>query len=157
MECLLIGGNKTVGKSETIYNLATRLSTSGFRTVAGSLPPTFKDFKVVLEGKNNLGKEIRIIINSPTDTKVLIDEFKAFFDANGTYDILISSVRDDSYDVRKDFFKTMNISATKDFILEVPLAKIPKQGANHATRLSWYQRQRDLLIAHILNLNPFYI
>lgn len=165
MECLLFGGAASVGKSNAIFRLATQLitpSTAGaasafttFRDVTGTVPSTFADFRAVLEGTNNKGQNIRIIVNSPTDTTAIIQDFKDFYDNNGSYDILISSVKDDSYSVRNDFFRIMNISTPKDFILELPLAKITRHEPNFSVCLAWYERQLDMLVEHILNRDPF--
>ncbi|KOS05533.1 hypothetical protein AM493_05415 [Flavobacterium akiainvivens] len=156
MECLLIGGAQSVGKSETIYRLAQRLIRAGFGIIAGTLPIPFSDFRVVLEGSNKYGKKIKIIINSPTDTDIIINDFKVFFDSNGgSYDILISSVRDDDFWPRPQFFSIMNISTPKDFILEIPLGKITRRGLNFPVALAWYQQQNDFLIDHTLSNTPF--
>nr|WP_315222222.1 hypothetical protein [uncultured Flavobacterium sp.] len=157
MECLLISGAQSVGKSKTIYRLANHLVAIGYVVVAGAIPAKFTDFKAVLEGKNKQGQNIRIIINSPTDTIDLINNFKRFYDSNGHYEILISSVRDASFPVRKDFFRIMNIAAPKDFILELPLAKVTRQGTNFRICLTWYETQMDILVHHVLNSNPFNI
>jgi len=155
MECLLIGGAQSVGKSETIYRLTNNLIAFGYGVIAGTFPPTFSDFRVVLEGSNRFGKTVRIIINSPTDTVDIINQFKAFFDANGNYDILISSVRDGNFWPRGDFFRIMDISRPKDFILEIPLAKITRRDTNFPVALTWYQTQIDNLTNHIIVNTPF--
>jgi len=164
MKCLLFGGAESVGKSKAIYRLAKRLITppatgatspfSTFKDVHGSVPASFADFHAVLEGKNNKGEDIRIIINSPTDTKAIINKFKKFYDSNGTYDILISSVKEDSYPVRSYFFKTMSISPSKNFILEIPLAKV-RRGVIRAVSLNWYEKNLDGLVEHVLNRDPY--
>jgi GTPase SAR1 family protein len=155
MDCLLISGAQSVGKSEAIYRLTNNLIASGYRIVAGVYPATFLDFKVVLEGVNRYGKTVRIIINSPTDTVDIINGFRTFFNSNGNYDILISSVRDGSFWPRGDFFKIMDISRPKDFILEIPLAKVTRRNTNFAISLSWYQAQIDSLAKHILVNDPY--
>lgn len=155
MECLLLGGAQSVGKSETIFRLAHSLVTAGYVIVAGTLPTTFTDFRIVLEGINNHGKSVRIIINSPTDTVDIINVFKNFYDSHGVYDILISSVRDNNFWPRRDFFRIMDISRPKDFILEIPLAKITRRGTNFNTSLTWYQLELDNTVKHIINNSPF--
>lgn len=157
MDCLLIGGAQSVGKSETIFRLTNRLITKGFIVVAGVLPTTFADFKVVLEGLNLNGKKVRIVINSATDTVDIINHFKSFYNNNGNCDILISSIRDDNFWPRQDFFTIMNINSTKDFILEIPLAKITRRGANFNVALNWYENQLDILVDHSLTNLPFQI
>ncbi len=87
MECLLIGGAQSVGKSEAIYRLTRNLIDGGYTVIAGTFPVTFTDFRAVLQGPNRYGKIIRIIINSPTDNIDIINDFKIFFDSNGDYDI----------------------------------------------------------------------
>ncbi|SMC81487.1 hypothetical protein [Moheibacter sediminis] len=155
MECLLIGGAQSVGKSETIYLLTNNLINLGYQVVAGSYPATFSDFRIVLEGLNRYGRNVRIIINSPTDTVDIINDFKNFFDSNGNYDIFISSVRDGGFWPRREFFKIMNIAVPKDFILEIPLGKITRRGSNRPTAINWHQRQSLNLVNYILTNNPF--
>lgn len=157
MNCLLIGGAQSVGKSETIYRLANELSLRGFRVVAGSIPITFSDFRCVLEGLDKKDNTIRIIINSPSDTVPIIQDFKNFYATNGLYDILISSVRDNDFYPRRDFFTMMNINPVKDFILEIPLGKITRRGANFFTSLNWHENQMDNLVNHTLNNPPYNI
>lgn len=153
MNCLLLGGAPSVGKSESIYRLTKYLLLNGFVDVTSTVPSTFKDFRAILEGKNKNGKQIRIIINTPTDTEVIICDFKAFFDCNGNYDILISSVRDDDFWPRNGFFRTMNLY--NDFVLEIPLAKITRRDYNFKKALNWYQEKIDKLLIHTLKNNPF--
>ncbi|MBY8963157.1 hypothetical protein KJK34_10375 [Flavobacterium sp. D11R37] len=155
MDCLLIGGAQSVGKSETIYRLTENLIAAGYLVTAGTFPATFTDFRVVLQGPNRFGKTVNIIINSPTDTVDIINDFKSFFDANGTYDILISSIRDVNFWPRGDFFRIMGITSPKDFILEIPLAKITRRDTNFPIALNWYQRQMDNLMNHLLVNTPF--
>lgn len=157
MNCLLLGGAQNVGKSETTYRTANFLRSNGFSLTSGTIPNSFQDFsRCVLEGLDQNGKLIKIIINSPSDTEEIINEFKTFFDNNGSnYDILISSIRDDNFYPRSDFFRIMNINNTKDFILEIPLGKITRRGNNFNIALNWYQTQMDNLINHILKNQPF--
>lgn len=156
MDCLLFGGAPNVGKSETIFRLANRLVSVGFRIVNGSIPASFNDFRVVLEGTNKTGTDIKIIINSATDTVDIINNFKNFYDSNGgSYDIMISSVRDHNFWPRNNFFRIMNINSTKDFILEIPLAKITRRDSNKIVALNWYEEQIDALVKHTLSNTPF--
>ena len=156
MNCLLIGGAQSVGKSETIYRIANDLTSRGFVLIAGTIPVTFSDFRCILEGLDKNNKTIKIIINSPSDTPQIINDFKDFYDNNGgQYDILISSIRDDNFWPRQDFFHIMNISTLTHFILEIPLAKITRRGNNFCTALNWYQIQVDNLIKHSLNNPPY--
>lgn len=154
MNSFLIGGAQSVGKSNTVYRLAKRLVSTGFVIISGSIPVSFNDFKVVIEGNDKNGKKVRIIINSPTDTIDIIKDFKKFYDDNGTYDILISSIRDDDFYPRADFFKIMGIVEYQN-TLEIPLGKITRRGTNFPTALKWYEEKVDKLIEHTLNNSPF--
>lgn len=157
MDCLLIGGAPSTGKSESIYRLTNYLLRNGYQDITNSVPPTFKDFRAILEGNNQNGQKIRIIINTPTDTVKIINHFKTFYDNNGSYDILISSIRDDNFWPRQDFFKIMDINKTGNFILEMPLAKITRRGNSYTTAQRWYQDKTDEIVLHTLRNVPFII
>lgn len=157
MNCLLIGGAQSVGKSETIYRLANELTSRGFIIVAGSIPIPFSDFRCVLEGLDKKDNIVRIILNSPSDTVQIIQDFKNFYDVNGLYDILISSVRDNDFYPRRDFFTIMDINLIRDFILEIPLGRITRRGTNFFTALNWYENQMDNLLIHTLSNPPYNI
>lgn len=157
MNSLLIGGAQRVGKSKTIYKIAKILVGNGFVVIAGVIPTTFDDFKVVLEGLDKNKQKVTIIMNSATDTSDIIKDFKKFFDKNGNYDILISSVRDDDFYPRKQFFDIMGINPNEKNLIEIPLAKITRRGGNFAIALNWYSEKIEKLIIHTLNNNPFNI
>jgi len=157
MDCLLIGGASSVGKSESIYRLTKYLISQGFSDVSNSVPNDFKDFKAVIEGNGQSGKPIRIIINTATDTPDIISNFKVFYDKNGTFDMLISSIRDDNFWPRVEFFKIMKISDETHNIIEIPLAKITRRGTNFQIALKWYQDKIDRLIINTLSNRPFMI
>jgi len=156
MEILLIGGAQSVGKSTAIYRLVNRLVKNGFSPVAGSIPRTFQDFKVLLKGVNKNGQGIRIIINSPSDTPGCIWEFKQFLDSNGSSDIMISSVRDHDFWPRSDFFNILNLPDNGS-IIEIPFGKITRRGKNFPVALNWYETKMDSLIDKILNSTPYNI
>lgn len=156
MNYLLIGGAQSVGKSETIFRLANNLISRGFTLKAGTIPTTFTDFRCVLEGLDNNKNIVKIILNSPSDTVPIINDFKKFYDTNGgIYDIVISSIRDEGFHPRTDFFRIMNLNPITNFILEIPLAKITRRGTNFTTALNWYNTQIDNLINHSLQNQPF--
>jgi hypothetical protein len=155
MNCLLLGGAESVGKSSAIFEIAYFLHHSkGYHITAGTLPSTPIDFRVVLEGNNSQNKHVRIIINSATDTTKIINDFKKFYTLNGNYDILISSVRDDGFRTRTIFFKIMGIGLPKDFILEIPLGKV-RRGSRRTTAITWYTEKLKTLSEHILVYPPF--
>lgn len=157
MNTLLIGGTHNVGKSETIYNIAKKLLTKNFKEVAGNIPTKFDDFYVVLERSDENGKTTTIILNSATDTPNIIKRFKQFFDENGTYHILISSIRDDGFYPRKEFFNIMVINPNDKNLIEIPLAKITRRGKNFGVALNWYSQKIEKLIIHTLSNSPFNI
>lgn len=89
MNYLLVGGDQSVGKSESIYRLTQNyLIPKGFRAIDGNIPTSFADFKALLEGVNKHNNTIRIIINTATDTQVIIRDFKKLYDNNLSIDIL---------------------------------------------------------------------
>lgn len=156
MNSLLIGGAQNTGKSKAIYRIANTLHGKGFTIIAGSIPATFNDFMVVLKGIDNNGKESIIIINSATDTEDIIKAFKRFFDKNGKYHIMISSIRDDNYYPRKEFFDIMKLNVDET-VLEIPFAKITRIKKYRAKPLKWFADNMDNLINHVLKNNPFNI
>jgi len=155
MNCLLLGGAPSVGKSESVYRLAKYLLSKGFSDITNSVPEKFEDFRAILEGLNKNGEKTRIIINTPTDTVKIINELFEFYHEHGTYDILISSVRDHNFWPRNDFFKIMNID--EESTIEIPLAKITRKKKNFNSALSWYQKKVDKLVVGLLNNEPFNI
>ena len=158
MKYLLLGGAESVGKTETMYRTAQYLLSFGFTLFAGTIPTTSRDFTAVLNGNDKTGKTIYILLISATDTPVIIqDSVKFFKSLSITVDIIISSVRDDSYGVRRDFFRLMNINLTTDIVIEIPLAKITRQGGNFTTAIQWYRRTLDAVIVHSLSNQPFNI
>jgi len=155
MESILIGGAQSVGKTTIIYRLASRLLNNGFSYDKNSphLTAPYDDFMIVLEGNDKSGKFIRIIINSATDTVDIIQLFKDFYDKHGSYDILISSVRDKGHWPRKEFFNIMKLNQN---VLEIPLGKVTRR-KNKGTAKQWYLDTMDTLIDTILGKSPYNI
>ena len=158
MKILLISGMERVGKTTSIRRLTeTLIKSKGFQPENNvNLPsnPT-KDFKIILH-KN----DFRIIINSASDNINIINSFKDFFEENilKGYNIFISSVRDDDFYPRKNFFETINqLSQNIDFTLEIPLAKTTRQYNNFDIQLKWYEEKIDSLLTHILEHHPYNI
>lgn len=154
MDYILIGGAPAVGKSRCIHRIAKHLLNNGFVDVHNLVPNEFKDFKAILEKRNQSGEITRVVINSPTDTPEIISQLKSFCDKNGNFDILISSVRDEGFWPRKEFFKLMKIDEVHANIIEFPLAKITRRGDNFEKALKWYIEKTDVLIKAILINNP---
>ncbi|PID27816.1 MAG: hypothetical protein CR982_04945 [Candidatus Cloacimonadota bacterium] len=159
MEILLLGGAPNVGKKEAMYRLTRRLIGNKFKVVAIDSSKKKKleelsDFKVVAEKKYR-GKMCRIIINSSSNTIQDIKNFKEFYDENGEYNILISSIIDVNTSIdnkfypRKEFFKIMEITENEN-LLEIPFGKTRK-----ASNRDWYQEKLDKLIDYILANKPY--
>lgn len=146
---LLFEGSPDTGKSQTIHRTTINLQSKRFKVIAGSIPAFFKDLWVVLKGIDKSGKTVSVIINSATDTTGIIRNFRRFYNSNRSYDILISSVRDDNFWPRKEFFKIMGINPSKT--LEIPFAKITQINKNRSAPLKWCADKIDLLIEHTLS------
>lgn len=155
MKYFLVGGAPNVGKSESIHRCTLALMSRGFKVVKGTVHPHQKDFRAILEGLNQNGKTIKILINTASDTPAIIEKFKRFMGKNDPCDICISPVRDDDFWPRKEFFRILDIDIKKSFILEIPLAKITRRGSNKTRALHWYRHQVDDLIKYCLKSNPF--
>lgn len=61
MNSILIGRAQNTGKSQATYRIANKLQAKGFKTIAGSIPTSFNDFMVLLKGKDNNGKQLKIM------------------------------------------------------------------------------------------------
>lgn len=155
MNNLLIGGAQNTGKTDTIYRLTETLLNGRFTLIVGDFPASPRDFMVVLKGPDLNGNIIRVIINSATDTPKIISKFKIFFNQNGTYDILISSIRDFDFYPRGHFFRIMKINHNN--VIEIPLAKITRRGVGFNPSLIWYNEKMDELITNRLSHDPFNI
>jgi hypothetical protein len=158
MKILLISGMECVGKTTSIRRLTdTLIRENGFHLEnCASLPLRLtEDFKIIL-----FKNDFRIIINSASDSTEITNSFKIFFEENilQGYNILISSVRDDDFYPRKDFFETISqLSQSSDFTLEIPLAKTTRRGDNLDKQLKWYKEKIDCLLTHILQCPPYNI
>jgi hypothetical protein len=156
MKYLLLGGAPSVGKTSAIYRLAQFLLTKGYVIIEGNIPTKTADFKIVLEGLDNIGNLIRIIINSATDDKNKIEELKKLNDKlSGSIQIIISSIRDGAIWPRELFFDIMKIDNNKDVILEIPLGKVNRRGNNFPVQRTWYENTIDNLLNHTLSNSPF--
>jgi len=150
MKYILIGGSQNVGKTEAIYHLANYLLNSrSFVDVLQSVPKTKRDFMAILEGKDKNRNNIRIAINSASDTPDIIRKFKTLLNENKNISIIISSIRDNNFYPRKEFFDILNIDEN-DIDIEIPLAKITRRRKNKEIALKWYKNKINLLIIKLL-------
>ncbi|WP_419212589.1 hypothetical protein ACNR9Q_00325 [Maribacter sp. X9] len=159
---LLIGGQQNTGKSETMARLFIVLS-SRYSSVINvhpftSPPPTnpFEDFSAILQGVDVNGKQVNILIHSPTDDMDNINLLRTNIAANKP-DVVICSIRDINWQ-RQSVLEIID----KHFHLEIPLARITRRGANSGNpnsnfqqALNWYQNTIDRLINRTLSQNPF--
>jgi hypothetical protein len=146
---LLIGGAQDVGKTGAIYRLAHYLvDEKKFPDVLQSIPKVKKDFKAIVDGKDKNGKNIRIAINSETDTRKTIKSFKTFLDENKNITLVISSIRDNGSYPREEFFDIMGITEN-DIDIELPLAKITRRKKRRVA-LRWYENKIDTVLKKLL-------
>ena len=165
MNCLLLGGASSAGKSTVIYGIAKYLVAKGFSDISQSSPTTLyrgvpgalKDFLCVLEGLNVSGEQIKIFINSSSDSKKIIRDVEKFYKENGgQYHILISSVRDPvDARLRELLLASLHVNTNGNFVLEIPMGKITREGNNKNIAISWYQDKMLELIKHILKQPPY--
>jgi hypothetical protein len=157
MKYLLLGGAPNTGKTGSLNRLADILiRTKGFKVVANwNYPPKVAngDFRIILEGLDNKENQIRIYINTATDTKKIILDCKKIYDANQPVNIIISSIRD-VFSARTYFFNIMKVDNSIDYIMELPLAKVRK-GKHRGLCLKWYEEKLDRLVIHTLENNPY--
>ncbi len=160
MKTLLFGGAPSVGKSESIYRLAKKLIDKGYIDTYSMVPESFEDFRAILEKKNKNG-QIQIAINTASDDIARLIELKNLIDDNPQINILVSSIRDDNFYPRNQFFEYSGINELIDTIVEIPLAKITRKGnvqdvaSNKSRALNWYRNKIDKLSLLILTNEPF--
>jgi hypothetical protein len=161
MKTLLFGGAPSVGKSESIYRLTKKLISVGYIDKFEMVPGSFKDFTAILEKKSKNEPTILIAINTATDDIAKLNKLKKLLEDNPDVNILISSIRDDDFNPRSQFFDKSGIDETKDTIVEIPLAKITRKGdakdpkSNKARALKWYMDKIDKLSFRTLANYPF--
>jgi hypothetical protein len=161
MNFLFIGGQPNTGKSETLTRVFSLLSKK-FTTINNvhpntALPPTvpLQDFSVILKGVNAKGKQVTILIHSPTDDvpniNLLEQNIKIY-----TPDIIISSIRDINWQRQK----VLGLVG-KNFNFEIPLARVTRIGknspspTNYSTAILWYQKNIDNTINLVIKSAPF--
>ena len=155
MKFLLIGGQPDSGKSETIYRIFMRYSIS--YTQISNLHPhaqipsgfPFEDFSVLLEGLNNKGNLVKILIHSPTDDSYNINMLKNNIISHSP-DIIICSIRD------IDWQRQMVLDiVANNYHFEIPLARITRRHNSRPIALDWYRSTIDILIDSVLVQTPF--
>jgi hypothetical protein len=156
---LLFGGAPDVGKTKAIKRLEQYFikqkhfgKTKRQRLVDG-------DFYACIDGVNNAGKEIRVLISSTADDSETIDGFKSFRDKHQPCDFIVSAIRDEGDpDRMRDYFYNTMIEPGVDYVFEIPMGKITHrnlQKRNDAVK--WYSERIDTLAHTILQHTPFFI
>ena len=120
---IFISGAPNTGKSTTLKELYKFLkNTKKFKETKSKIIANDEGM-FILEGYNNKGKSIKILINYPSDTVSIIDSVFEFYEKNKPFDIVITSIRD-MYCERDCLLETFKIN--EDFI-ELPLAKVNRK------------------------------
>ncbi|MBE6348641.1 MAG: ATP-binding protein [Spirochaetaceae bacterium] len=147
---IFISGAPNTGKSTTLKELYKFLkNTKKFKETKSKIIANDEGM-FILEGYNNKGKSIKILINYPSDTVSIIDSVFEFYEKNKPFDIVITSIRD-MYCERDCLLETFKIN--EDFI-ELPLAKVTRKNDKEIACKNYYERVFTLAKS-ILALPPF--
>lgn len=147
---IFISGAPNTGKSTTLKELYKFLkNTKKFKETKSKIIANDEGM-FILEGYNNKGKSIKILINYPSDTVSIIDSVFEFYEKNKPFDIVITSIRD-MYCERDCLLETFKIN--EDFI-ELPLAKVTRKNDKEIACKKYYERVFTLAKS-ILALPPF--
>jgi hypothetical protein len=154
MNYLLFGGAESVGKSEAIKRLEQYfIQQKGFRQIGLQDLPN-NDFYACVEGRNNAGKEIRILLFSAADTKRVIRDFERFCTQYAPYDFIVSTIRDEGDLMRDYFYDTMGITDDADYVSEISMGKITRRNTRDIA-VKWYSERVDTFAHTILQYPPF--
>jgi len=155
MNFLLIGGQPNTGKSETIARLFLLISTR-YKVISNvhphtALPPTtpLEDFSAILHGVDATGKQVKILIHSPTDDIPNINLLKENVLTHKP-DIIITSIRDIKWE-RTEVEKIVGSS----FSFEIPLARITRRHHHRGKSKLWYQSNIDNIVKLVIESPPF--
>ncbi len=147
---IFISGAPNTGKSTILKTLHKFLKeTKKFKETKSKIIANDEGM-FILEGYNNKGKSIKILLNYPSDTVDIIDNVYDFYTKNKPFDIVITSIRD-MHSERDYLLDKFNI--TEDYI-ELPLAKVTRKNDKKLACNSYYTRVLNLL-KHILSLSPY--
>lgn len=157
MKYLLIGGQPNTGKTETLIRLFHLLNTK-YTTITNVHPhpsckiPTLTsidDFSVIMEGVDNNGKNIKILMHSPSDDLPSINLLKENILVHSPT-IVITSIRDMNF----PRLTVLNIVA-HNYSFEFPLARITRRHHSRRAALAWYENTVDNNLKSIISKNPF--
>lgn len=153
MKILLMSGAPNTGKTTLINRIEQYLRSIGFRNFCRRYTVFENDRAVILEGSNNRGVTVRILLNTASDTVNIINAVNEYYQQNCPVDYLITSVRD-MYKEREYLFETFSVNDNEYY--EIPLAKVSRRKDNEEAKENYYTRVLTL-IKHILSMKPFYI
>ncbi len=155
MKFLLIGGQPNTGKSETIARIFLLLSTR-YTVIINVhphtvLPPTtpLEDFSAILQGVDTTGKQVKILIHSPTDDIPNINLLKENIKTHKP-DIIVTSIRDIGWE-RKEVIKIVS----SNYFFEIPLARITRRHYHRSISKIWYQSNIDKIVKLVIESTPF--
>ena len=147
---IFISGAPNTGKSTTLKELYKFLKkTKKFKETKSKIIANDEGM-FILEGYDNKGKSIKILINYPSDTEAIIDYVYEFYNENKPFDIVITSIRD-MYSERYCLLEKFNVG--EDYI-ELPLAKVTRKYDKEIALNNYYERILNLL-KNILSLPLF--
>ena len=156
MNFLLFGGQPDSGKTSTVTRLTTLLLSAPFlfNVAGGTFPPARgTDFLILLQRTLN-GKSRYIIINSPSDDALTINNLRDFIVKH--IDVIVSSIRDIGWE-RNHFFTTLKINSMDANVFEIPLAKVTRRHASglFVPAMNWYENTVDSLVNFIITHSSF--
>lgn len=160
MKTLFIAGNEGAGKTPVCNNLEKLLCESYkvFHKRIANPQGHEEDFIKIFEGMTKDRRDIRIVLNSASDSQEVINNMiaklqLAFEGKRHTNIILITTARNTG-DAARDYLEKeiANICSDNE-IIEFPLARINDK-ADESVH-NWYHKSVDEILKHILANEPF--
>lgn len=159
MDYFFISGTWDTGKNALIHEITWTLINNGYADITAGFPiprvATSTEFACILEGLNNQGVRVRILINTATDDMECINGLMEFLGKHAPVDILITSIRDGLDRMRTELLSRLPFNNESDSIIELPLARIVGQRGDFGFALTQYQTTLQNLAMHVLGLPPF--
>ncbi|WP_169779997.1 hypothetical protein [Campylobacter curvus] len=154
MNCLLIGGAPNTGKTTLIAQIKGEFEKAGFQIIDKIENGQINvDFTVCFMSKSLDGKDVKIILNPPSDDRSSIDNCYGFMEKHKPFGIFISSIRD--IGETKNYFDDKILKKFSfSNILQIPLAKTTRRNEKENAS-KWYKDTNLKLAKHILANSPF--
>lgn len=152
---LLIGGASNTGKTAATNFIAQELIKNGYNLVQ-SQPTGYPsiDMLYLLQGNDNKGIPVDIVINTAADDDMSINNFDSFLQ-QFPCDIIVTAVRSFGAERTGIFNVTKKYKTANCLELEIPLAKITQRIQNKNVAMNWYTQRIENLSKHILKSYPF--